>query len=311
MTAAITTINLTKDYGQLRALDNLNLEIPQGSIFGVIGHNGAGKTTLMRILLDIVRPSSGSATVLGEYPLEGGAELRQRIGFLPGELRLDPRQTGRDLLLFWASLSDDPRGSRKEGYRLADYLDVRLDEPSRKLSKGNKQKLGVIQAFMHKPELVILDEPTSGLDPLVQQEVLGLCTEARDAGATVFLSSHVMSEIEQIADAAAVLSHGKLVTVAPMTELRASAARHVQAIVRGDVASVGEILGKYGVALGTVPLDSGEVAIRGVLEGQQNELVKALSHLDLVSLVVAEQDLETKVLDMYKANGATAKNGAE
>lgn len=301
MTAAIATHRLRKEFGKIRALDDLDLEIPRGSIFGLIGHNGAGKTTLMRILLDIARPTSGSATVLGEDPRAGGAALRSRIGFLPGELRLDPKMTGRDHLAFWASLGAHPSAARAEAKRLAEELDVRLGDASRKLSKGNKQKLGIIQAFMHRPELVILDEPTSGLDPLVQQQVLRLVSAARDEGATVFLSSHVMSEIEQVADTAAVLNKGRLVTVAPMSELRASATRHVRALVRGTIDEVAAVVAQHGLGLDVVQGD-GEVAITGLLDGKPKELVTALSKLDVVSLVVAEPDLEERVLDMYEVN---------
>lgn len=334
MTTAITTHRLRKEFGQRCALEDLDLEIPTGAIFGVIGHNGAGKTTLMRILLDIVRPTAGTATVLGANPRESGAQLRQRIGYLPGELRLNPQQTGADHLRFWASLAAQPESTHAEALRLAEQLEVRLGEPTRKLSKGNKQKLGIIQAFMHRPELVILDEPTSGLDPLVQQQVLGLVSEAREGGATVFLSSHVMSEIEQIADTAAVLNHGRLVDVAPMSELRASAARHVQAIVRDSEADVVALLGRFGLALDVAGSATGEPAITGVreggrstpagpgrvgetiisglLEGRPNDLVAALAELDVVSLVVAEPDLEERVLGMYEAGEAddAATHGA-
>lgn len=302
MTAAITTTNLSKGFGTIRALDNLNLEIPSGSVFGLIGPNGAGKTTLMRILLDIVRPTSGSATVLGRNPRTSGPALRHRIGFLPGELRLDPKLSGRDHLAFWASLGTDPKAAHAEARRLAEHLDVRLGDPSRKLSKGNKQKLGLIQAFMHRPELVILDEPTSGLDPLVQQQVLGLVGEARDSGATVFLSSHVMSEIEQVADTAAVLNRGRLVQVAPMAELRASATRRIHAVARGNPADVAGLLDRSGLGLEVAASDDGEVVITGLLEGRPRELVTVLATLDLLSLVVAEPDLEERVLDMYGVN---------
>ncbi len=313
-TPAIAASGLTKQFGKLRALDNLTLDIPQGSIFGVIGHNGAGKTTLMRILLDVVRPTSGLVTVLGEDPRVAGAALRQRIGYLPGELRLDPKMSGREHLRFWASLSDQPAEALKEAERLTEYLDVRLTDATRKLSKGNKQKLGVIQAFMHRPELIILDEPTSGLDPLVQQQVLNLVAEARDGGATVFLSSHVMSEIEQIADTAAVLNRGKLVSVSPMSELRASAARHVRAIVRDPADVVGTVLARFGLGLDVVAPEGasperGEVTINGILEGKPKELVLALAELDVVSLVVAERALEEQVLDMYGAGRANGSNG--
>ena len=299
MTAAITASKLSKEFGPIRALHDLDLEIPSGSVFGVIGHNGAGTTTLMRILLDIVRPTSGSVTVLGRNPRTAGPALRDRIGFLPGELRLNPTLSGRGHLAFWASLGADPKAAHAEALRLAELLDVRLGDASRKLSKGNKQKLGLIQAFMHRPELVILDEPTSGLDPLVQQQVLHLVGQARDAGATVFLSSHVMSEIEQIADTAAVLNHGRLATVAPMSELRATATRRVRAVARGAAEQVARQVAGLGLqALG----HDGEVTVTGLLEGRPNDLVAALAGLDLVSLEVAEPDLEERVLELYGAN---------
>ena len=302
MTTAIATSRLRKDFGQIRALDDLDLEISQGSVFGVIGPNGAGKTTLMRILLDVVRPSAGTATVLGLDPQRSGAELRSRIGFLPGELRLDPQLTGRDHLRFWASLSRHPKESHAEALRLAESLDVRLGDATRKLSKGNKQKLGIVQAFMHSPELVILDEPTSGLDPLVQQQVLGLVERARTEGTTVFLSSHVMSEIEQVADTAAVLNRGRLVSVSAMSDLRASATRHVQAIVRGSAEQVSAVLARHNLPLTVIAHDNEEVALTGLLEGRAKELVTALAELDLVSLVVAEPALEERVLSMYEVN---------
>lgn len=302
MTVAIATRRLRKEFGRICALDGIDLEIPTGSVFGVIGPNGAGKTTLMRILLDIVRPTSGSVTVLGDDPRSGGPALRHRIGFLPGELRLAPKMSGRDHLHFWSSLTAYPGSAYGEAIRLAKELDVRLDDASRKLSKGNKQKLGIIQAFMHRPELVILDEPTSGLDPLVQQQVLALVGDARDQGATVFLSSHVMSEIEQVADTAAVLNRGSLVTVAPMSDLRASAIRHVRALARGQVVDVRAALTRQGLGLDVTQEADGQVAIAGLLDGRPKELVTALSQLDLISLVVAEPDLEERVLDMYGVN---------
>ena len=307
MAAAISTTSLSKIYGRLRALDDLDLEIPTGSIFGVIGPNGAGKSTLMRILLDLARPTSGSAAVLGTSPSAGGAKLRQRIGYLPGELRLSPKWTGRQHLQFWASLAAEPRLAQQRGMDLAAGLDVRLDEATRNLSKGNKQKLGIAQAFMADPELVILDEPTSGLDPLVQQQVLRLVSEAQAGGATVLLSSHVMGEIEQVADAAAVLHHGRLVALAPMSELRASASRRVRALVRDPARQALAVLVAADLPLAVSETASGETAIVGDLDGRPGELVAALAKLDLVSLVVAEQDLGERVLGLYGTADADGK----
>src|SRR5690554_2270824 len=176
MTVAIETRALSKRYGPTAALAGLDLKIEPGEVFGLIGPNGAGKTTAMRLMLDIIRPSSGSARVLGKAPREGGAQLRRRIGFLPGELRLEGRARAGELLEHFARIS----GPVAPGAitQLAERLGLDLSRPAGKLSKGNKQKVGLVQAFMHRPELLILDEPTSGLDPLVQQEFLAMVREA-------------------------------------------------------------------------------------------------------------------------------------
>lgn len=285
--AAVRTHGLTKRFGPVTALDNLDLTIPEGSIFGVIGPNGAGKTTLMRLLLDLLRPTSGDIEVLGQSPRSGGAALRARIGYLPGDLRLEGRLTGRDLLQFWAALG----GSAS--------LD--LTRPAGKLSKGNKQKLGLIQAFLHRPDLLVLDEPTSGLDPLVQQVFVELAREATDAGATVFLSSHVLSEIEELADTAAVLRQGRVVREAAVHDLRSSAARRLHALVDGEVDAVRAALGAR--RLGTLVVQragAGRVAVSGMVEGAADDLVKALAELHVVDLTLAEPDLEESVLQLYE-----------
>ncbi|ABY22622.1 ABC transporter ATP-binding protein [Renibacterium salmoninarum ATCC 33209] len=228
---AIEAHELTKKYGNNLALKGVSFSMPRGSVFGVIGPNGAGKTTTMRTLLDIIRPSSGHAVVLGEDPREAGPALRRRIGFLPGELILDGRSTGRKLLQHYADISGTVRKGKIE--ELAERLGVDLNRPVRKLSKGNKQKLGIVQAFMHQPDLLVLDEPTSGLDPLMQQVFLDLVCEAREAGQSVFLSSHVISEIQQAADNVAILRDGKIVTIAGVEQLRASAIRHLRLVASG------------------------------------------------------------------------------
>lgn len=305
---AVATHSLTKDFGDVRALDSLDLEIPIGSIFGVIGPNGAGKTTLMRLLIDILRPTSGHAVVLGEDPRTAGPELRARIGYLPGELHLEGRLTGRRQVDFWASLGDDPASARDIAHSLAERLELDLGRQSRTLSKGNKQKLGLVQAFMHRPELLILDEPTSGLDPLVQQEVLAIVREARDAGATVFLSSHVLSEVEAVADTAALLRTGRIATVAPMAELRATAVRHLRAVLDGT--SVREIRAAFsfrGLAFTLDDLGDGQVAVTGMVEGRADDVVKGLAGFHLVDLVYAEPDLEETVLHLYRGPDAGAE----
>jgi ABC-2 type transport system ATP-binding protein len=193
----IRTEGLVKDYGQVRALDGVDLEVRRGEVFGFIGPNGAGKSTTIRVLLDLLRPTAGHAEVFGLTPANGGAELRQRIGYLPGELHLSGRVGAGTLLTRMAHLRGG-RGADRVA-PLAERFGLDLDRPVRSLSKGNRQKVGVVQAFMHDPDLLVLDEPTSGLDPLLQREFLDLVTEATDRGATVFMSSHVLSEVEEVA----------------------------------------------------------------------------------------------------------------
>ncbi|SDN65407.1 ABC-type multidrug transport system, ATPase component [Cryobacterium flavum] len=239
--AAIDVVDLVKQFGHNRALNGVIFQVPRGTVFGVIGPNGAGKTTIMRALLDIIRPTSGQATVLGTRSRNAGPELRRRIGYLPGELILEGRTSGRCLLAHYADISGPVAAGHVQ--ELAERLRLDLDRPVRKLSKGNKQKLAIVQAFMHQAELLVLDEPTSGLDPLMQQEVLRLVREARDRGQTVFLSSHVISEIQQAADEVAILRGGSIVTINSVEELRATAIRHLRLVASGirptDLAATG------------------------------------------------------------------------
>ncbi|EPR76504.1 ABC transporter, ATP-binding protein [Leifsonia rubra CMS 76R] len=300
MTYAIETRALTKRYGRHTALDGMDLAVETGSVFGVIGPNGAGKTTAMRLLLDIIRPTSGDATVLGESPRAGGAALRRRIGFLPGELMLEGRVTGRALLKHYADIS----GSVPEGRidELAERLGLDLSRHVRTLSKGNKQKLGLVQAFMHEPALLVLDEPTSGLDPLVQQEFLSMVREAQNRGQTVFLSSHVLSEIQSAADQVAVLRRGRVVKVGDVATLRASAVRRV-VIEFTDVSA-----DRIRTALGALPqldhlavVDGEIVRVTGTVEGHIDSLVKAIAPFHVVDLRVEEQDLESSVITFYSS----------
>jgi ABC-2 type transport system ATP-binding protein len=173
MTTVIELDGLRKDYGDVRALDGVDLEVRAGEVFGFIGPNGAGKSTTIRILLDLLRPSGGSVRVLGEDPRDGGPALRARLGYLPGELSLEGRATARQLLGHLAVRCAAGEGAERIA-PLAERFLLDLDRPVRTLSKGNKQKVGVVQALMHTPELALLDEPTSGLDPLLQQEFLTL-----------------------------------------------------------------------------------------------------------------------------------------
>ncbi|AJT43042.1 hypothetical protein UM93_10490 [Psychromicrobium lacuslunae] len=292
---------ITKKYGITLALKGVSFSMPRGSVFGVIGPNGAGKTTTMRTLLDIIRPTSGHASVLGVDPRKAGPELRRRIGFLPGELILDGRSTGRKLLQHYADISGPVTKGRIE--ELAERLGLDLSRPVRKLSKGNKQKLGIVQAFMHKPDLLVLDEPTSGLDPLMQQVFLDLVAEARAAGQSVFLSSHVISEIQQAADEVAILRDGKIVTISSVDKLRDSAIRHLRLVASGiSVAELRQRLDSLdGLDNLTVSSSGEDVEATATLEGSIPPLVQALSTLSLSDLVLEEPDLEESVLKLYSS----------
>lgn len=298
MSRALETHALTKRYGRRTALDGVDLAVEAGTIFGVIGPNGAGKTTTMRLMLDIIRPTSGHALVLGHDPRAGGSALRRRIGFLPGDLRLEGRVTGRALLRHYAHIS----GSVAPGVvsQLAERLDLDLDVPVRKLSKGNQQKLGVVQAFMHEPDLLVLDEPTSGLDPLMQQVFLSMIREAKDKGQTVFLSSHVLSEIQQVADTVAILRAGRIVRISDVESLRATALRRVNAtIANASAAAVRSALARDPQLAALEVTDGDVIALTGTLEGAVDDFVKTLAGFTVTHLTVTEPDLEESVIGLY------------
>ncbi len=298
MTPAIRTHELTKRYGSRTAVHSLDLTIEPGTVFGLIGPNGAGKTTTLRMLLDIIRPTSGTAMVLGKVPDEGGPALRRRIGFVPGELRLEGRVRGRTLLAHYAEISGPVAPGAIDD--LADRLGVDLSRQVRTLSKGNKQKLGLVQAFMHRPELLVLDEPTSGLDPLVQREFLGMVREARANGQTVLLSSHVLSEIQQAADQVAVLNEGRIVAEGPVASLRLGRIRRIRATLDGVAPdSLRDELERL-PGLRDIHLADGEaVRLSATVDGDIDPLVKTLARFHVVDLAVEEPDLEESVLQLY------------
>lgn len=298
MSNAIEARALHKRYGARIAVHDLDLTVEPGTVFGLIGPNGAGKTTTLRMLLDIIRPTSGTATVLGQTPREGGPALRRRIGFVPGELRLDGRARGRDLLTHYADMSGPVRTGVIEG--LAERLGLDLSRPVRALSKGNKQKLGLVQAFMHEPELLVLDEPTSGLDPLVQREFLGMVGEARDRGQTVLLSSHVLSEIQQSADQVAVLAEGRVVAEGDVGSLRLGSIRRIR--VGFTDARTATLRDAFEQLPHLSELDVAEgdtVHVRATVTGDLNPLLALLARHRVVDLAIEEPDLEESILSLY------------
>lgn len=208
MPSAVLTEGLTKRYGSRVGIEGLDLEVQSGEVFGFIGPNGAGKTTTIRLLLDLIHPTGGRAQVLGLDAHKDSVAIRRSVGYLPGDFGLDTRTTGREQLSYFARL----RGLSDLGAApaMADRLGLDLDVPMGRLSRGNRQKVGLVQALFHEPALLILDEPTTGLDPLVQDTFLQVLRDTRDQGRTVFLSSHILSEVERVCDRVAIVRGGKL-----------------------------------------------------------------------------------------------------
>jgi ABC-2 type transport system ATP-binding protein len=288
---------LTKSYGTFQALRGVDLEVRRGEIFGFLGPNGAGKTTTIRCLLDLIRPSGGTLRVLDLDPQAEPVAVRRRVGYLPGELRLDDNMTAEGVLRFFNHL----RGGQADWdfvRQLAQRLDLRLDTPIKNFSKGNKQKVGVVQALMHRPELLLLDEPTSGLDPLVQQEVLHLVSEARAAGATVFFSSHILSEVQEIAERVAILRAGRVVEVAETSSLISRAIRRVRIRFREPLDSV--VLGRLpGVKL--LSRDrAGNLLMQ--VEGEMDALIKALATFPVSDFETERPSLEEIFLAYYEGD---------
>lgn len=317
MTAAIEISTLHKRYGRRVALRGIDLLVPPGTVTGFIGPNGAGKTTTMRILLDILRPTAGAVRVLGEDPRAGGAALRSRIGYLPGELRLEGRYDVATLLDHYVAVSSTGRGRRDgrgEWREFAERLGLDTSRTVRTLSKGSKQKVGLVQAFCHRPDLLVLDEPTSGLDPLVQAEVVAMIREATQAGATVFLSSHALSEVEQIAESVVVLREGRVVLDSSIDRLRADAGTHVRLRLAGQVRpeQFAGVPGVRAVTLDTTPRSSttpsestsdprhaDETVLDLDLTGPPDALIKAAARHTVLDLSAERSDLEDVVMRLY------------
>ncbi|MEV6276223.1 ABC transporter ATP-binding protein [Nocardia sp. NPDC051832] len=290
--AAIRTEGLTKHYGKHVALTDLDLDVVQGEVFGFLGPNGAGKSTTIRILLDLIRPTAGTVEVLGVDPRKGGAELRRRIGYLPGELEIEGRNTARALLEFLADQHGNVPAQRITD--LADLLDLDLSRKVGAMSKGNKQKVGIIAAFMHNPDLLILDEPTSGLDPLLQQRFLDLVSAAKANGQTVFMSSHILSEVQQTADRAVIMRAGRLLGTENVEDLRRRSPRAVELVFGEEI-----FADDFARLPGLRDLTVEGKTLRCTTEGEVDGLFKMAAKYQLVSVLSTEPDLEQIFFSLY------------
>jgi ABC-2 type transport system ATP-binding protein len=292
MTAIIQTENLTKTYGAHRGIVDLDLEVASGEVFGFLGPNGAGKTTTIRTLLDLIRPTSGRALVFGIETTVDPVSIHRRIGYIPGEFALYDRLKGGQTIEYFANL----RGGVDRAYQqqLIERFDI---DPSRKFkeySKGNKQKIGLVIALQHRPELLVLDEPTSGLDPLVQQSFYELVREARAEGRTVFLSSHILSEVERTCDRVAIIRDGILIKVDSVEGLR-DLAHHEVELRFTDTVPADAFTGLPGISDVTIV----DHTLRMRVSGPITPVVRAAARYDLLDFVSREPSLEETFLAQY------------
>jgi ABC-2 type transport system ATP-binding protein len=293
--AVVVTRRLTKRYGDTAALDGLDLDVPPGCIFGYLGANGAGKTTTIRLLLDLLRPSSGSVQVFGLDPARHRREVLRRVGYLPGDFAADKGLTAGQYLDYVANL----RGGvdRHEIELLAKRFELGLDRRIGALSHGNRQKVGIIQACMHHPDLLVLDEPTSGLDPIMQHEFLQLLREQRDRGGTVFLSSHVLTEVEEVADLIGVIRRGHLVTVTSVADLKRRTRRRVDLTFAPGVEPPIVALTRTANVRDVEQLEG---AVRVEVEGSMSDLFRVAAPYGIERAVSNEVDLEEMFLRYYE-----------
>ncbi len=294
MTPAIETSGLTKFYGNSPGIIDLDLCVEVGEVFGFIGPNGAGKSTSIRTLLNFLFPTRGSGTILGLDIIKGSMEIRRRTGYLPGDLSMYNTMTAREFLTYFANLRKVDTSQTMES--LAERFELDLDRKIKDYSTGNRQKVGVVNAFMHEPELLILDEPTAGLDPLMQQEFQNLINEVRAEGRTVFLSSHILPEVDRIADRVGIVRENRLVAVDSVEAFKAKAHSTVtiQFTAAVDASSFADLDG-----VRSADSRNGGSALVVTLSGSPDAVIKEAANHDVLSISSRDSELEEVFLSYY------------
>jgi ABC-2 type transport system ATP-binding protein len=311
---AIVTAGLTKRYsghglrlrraGEVRALEDLSISVRSGEVFGFLGPNGAGKSTTIRLLLGHLHATSGAASVLGYDVARESIEIRRRTGYLPGGIAFYDTMSGQDLLRYLASLYGRPAPLRDDLIERLELSARDLRRQVRDYSRGMRQKLGIIQAFQHDPELAILDEPTEGLDPLMQRSFYDLVDERRKAGRTVFFSSHVLSEVERVCDRVAIIRQGQLVALSDVSELLARRRRHVEIRLEGPAPSLTGVPG-----ISEVVVRDG--ILRCQLDGDPGPFVAAIAGTPMRDLVIEPARLEEAFMEYYADEPPVRDRAAE
>ncbi len=300
---AIEIQELTKRYGHSRGVEKLTLSIESGEVFGFLGPNGSGKTTTIRCLMGLLRPTSGQCEIFGERIIPGLATEHTNIGYLPGDFRIWQGLSARKSLRLMASLGDGNKVDKRRE-ELAERLELELDRKVGALSKGNRQKVGIINAFQHKPDLYILDEPTIGLDPLVRQVVMDLIREEAQRGATVLLSSHDLSEVSAICERAAILREGRLVELAPISKIVQQGERHIKVWfsdgIRVPVLHDSELQG-----VRVIQQNSNTLHI--AYQGTPDIILKWLSRFPIDRIATPETSLEEAFIQYYKKEAGNEK----
>ena len=293
--AAIHTARLSKDYGLGRGLFELDLQVAQQEVFGFLGPNGAGKSTTIRLLMGLVRPTAGSAHIFGLDCIRDYVEVKKKVGYVPGEMPQFGSLRGSEVVAYLGGMRGGADVRLVRG--LAERFNLDLSRRYREYSSGNKQKLGIVLAFMHRPQLLILDEPTSGLDPLIQQEFYALLNETREGGATIFLSSHILSEVERACDRVGIVRAGRLVRIADLDELHRIRFHHVEI----EFATGARVpLDAIKAAAGGEDVVAEDHRVACTVKGSFEPLLHAIRDAKVTNLVSHEPSLEEIFLEYYR-----------